>query len=146
MAIVRIAIPIHVGLNDGIWRLHMGLTAAKLRYLMTVSELQETLPHKVRCIDVAVQLGVARPSACRMISTFCQEGLLFRNHETGICLTEKGEQMLAPHRTDYHLLAGYFAQTLSLSPYDAGEAAMCFLVSAPDSVRAALCNAISHTT
>ena len=35
----------------------MKLTAGKLRYLMTVDGLQGSLP-KVRCIDVAVQLGI----------------------------------------------------------------------------------------
>ena len=48
----------------------MEITAAKLRYLLTISELTQAQKGKVRCIDVAVQLGVARPSACRMLARF----------------------------------------------------------------------------
>ncbi len=43
----------------------MKLTAGKLRYLMTVDGLQDSLP-KVRCIDIAVQLGISRASVCKM--------------------------------------------------------------------------------
>ena len=53
----------------------MKLTAGKLRYLMTVDGLQGSLP-KVRCIDVAVQLGISRASVCKMLSSLSREGLL----------------------------------------------------------------------
>ncbi|MGI5893817.1 MAG: metal-dependent transcriptional regulator [Candidatus Merdivicinus sp.] len=122
----------------------MQLTSAKLRYLMTVDELQQNLPHKVRCIDLAVFLGVARPSACRMLTAFCREGLLRQCREHGIELTADGEKQISPYRQEYQILTHYFQQTLGLSDYNAREAAMALLISAPSNTRCALCQSMSQ--
>ena len=53
----------------------MKLTAGKLRYLMTLERLESSLP-KVRCIDIAVHLGISRASVCKMLSSLSREGLL----------------------------------------------------------------------
>lgn len=53
----------------------MKLTPAKLRYLLTIAALEKT-GDGIRCIDIAVQLGVSRASACRMLSAFAGEGIL----------------------------------------------------------------------
>lgn len=53
----------------------MKLTSGKLRYLLTIDSLEKSLP-RVRCIDVAVQLGISRASVCKMLSSLTKEGLL----------------------------------------------------------------------
>ena len=49
------------------------LTPGKLRYLLTIASLEKNSP-RVRCIDVAVQLGISRASVCKMLSALCREG------------------------------------------------------------------------
>lgn len=117
----------------------MEITAAKLRYLLTISELEQTLERKVRCIDLAVQLGVARPSACRMLAAFCGEGLLSRNKTEGIRLTHTGRELVSRYEMDYRALCRYFQGQMNLSEFNARECAMALLVAAPDSARCALC-------
>ncbi len=117
----------------------MEITAAKLRYLLTISELEQTLERKVRCIDLAVQLGVARPSACRMLAAFCGEELLSRDKTEGIRLTDTGRELVSRYETDYRVLLQYFQEQMNLSEFNARECAMALLVAAPDSSRRALC-------
>lgn len=123
----------------------MVLTAAKLRYLMTVSELRSGLPHKIRCVDVAVQLGVARPTASRMLSALCREGMLLQSREAGFRLSGEGEQLVFRYQEEYRLLTRYFRERLGLSDYDAREAAMSLLLTVPAGTRAALRRAVSQT-
>ena len=117
----------------------MEITAAKLRYLLTISELERNAQRKVRCIDVAVQLGVARPSACRMLASFVEEGLLSREKAAGLRLTAEGRQLVSRYENEYQSLCRYFRDGLSLSDFNARECAMALLVAAPDSSRSDLC-------
>lgn len=119
-----------------------GLTAAKLRYLLTVAELSSPFggggPRRVRCIDVAVRLGVARPSACRMLESLCREGLLSRSREEGVRLSPAGESALGERLSRYRKLACCFRSHAGLSEFDASEAAMALVTSAPERTAKAL--------
>ena len=129
-----------------IWKkggIFLEITAAKLRYLLTISELTQAQKGKVRCIDVAVQLGVARPSACRMLAVFAKEGLLSRSNAQGLRLTEAGCGLVSRYEADYQALCRYFEERLKLPAFDARECAMALLASAPESSRRALCAKIS---
>ncbi len=116
----------------------MELTAARLRYLMTVSALQNSLPRKTRCVDVAVQLGVARPTASRMLAVLCREGMLLQSPEAGFRLSGEGARLVSRYEKEYLLLTRYLREKLGLSGYDAKEAAMA-LLTAPPCTRTALC-------
>ena len=121
----------------------MEITAAKLRYLLTISELEQDSDRRVRCIDIAVRLGVARPSACRMLAAFSKEGLLSRSKTEGLRLTEAGYELVSRYEADYRALCRYFEERLKLPAFDARECAMALLASAPESSRRALCAKIS---
>ena len=86
----------------------MEITAAKLRYLLTLSELEQDSDRRVRCIDIAVRLGVARPSACRMLAAFSKEGLLSRSNAQGLRLTEAGCGLVSRYEADYQAWCRYF--------------------------------------
>ena len=70
----------------------MKLTSGKLRYLLTVFELEKN-SERVRCIDVAVRLGISRASVCKMLSMMCREGLLEQKADKSLRLTEQGNQL-----------------------------------------------------
>ena len=82
----------------------MKLTAGKLRYLMTVDGLQGSLP-KVRCIDVAVQLGISRASVCKMLSSLSREGLLEQLPDKSLHITPLGCQMTEQYAQQYQKLS-----------------------------------------
>ena len=103
----------------------MKLTAGKLRYLMTVDGLQGSLP-KVRCIDVAVQLGISRASVCKMLSSLSREGLLEQLPDKSLHITPLGCQMPAQNAQQYQKLNPVFHQ-LGLSEFDAQECVMALL-------------------
>lgn len=70
----------------------MKLTSGKLRYLLTIDSLEKSLP-RVRCIDVAVQLGISRASVCKMLSSLTKEGLLEQLPDKSLRITELGHQL-----------------------------------------------------
>ena len=60
-------------------------------YLETIYLLSKTLP-VVRSIDVAADLGYAKPSVCRAIKLLQQRGYAKVNESGGIILTENGRK------------------------------------------------------
>lgn len=119
------------------------LTPARLRYLLTVSELSEQSRSAVRCIDVAVRLGVARASVCRMLSAFVKDGLLVQDPRRGVHLSDRGRAYADKYSASYHTLSGYFKAQFSLSDFDAGECAMALLSSLSDELISAVCQRIA---
>ena len=100
----------------------MKLTSGKLRYLLTIDSLEKSLP-RVRCIDVAVQLGISRASVCKMLSSLTKEGLLEQLPDKSLRITELGHQLTREHEEQYQTLCPIFQQ-LGLSEYDAQECSM----------------------
>ena len=58
-------------------------------YLETIYILRQTKSF-VRAIDVGEQMGYTKPSISRAISMLKKDGLITRDREGHICLTEKG--------------------------------------------------------
>ena len=114
----------------------MKLTPAKLRYLLTIAALEKT-GDGIRCIDIAVQLGVSRASACRMLSAFAGEGILSQEPDRTVRLTETG------YEDRFGQLYPFFHETLELSPYDARECAMALCASLSQGSMTALCESLA---
>ncbi len=121
-----------------------GLTPAKLRYLLTISELSEQNKSAVRCIDVAVRLGVARASVCRMLSSFVRDGLLIQDPRRGVHLSESGRAYAEKYGASYHALYDFFKERFGLSDFDAGECAMSLLSSLSGTLIATICERIAE--
>lgn len=121
-----------------------GLTSAQLRYIIAVAELIEKKPAKVRCIDIAARLGVARASACRMLSSLVEEDILAQDVRKGLSFTEKGAAVAEKHVEAYRRLAGFFKEEFSLSDFDAGECAMSLLSTLPEGLSETLCAHIAQ--
>lgn len=103
----------------------MKLTAGKLRYLMTLERLESSLP-KVRCIDIAVHLGISRASVCKMLSSLSREGLLEQLPDKSLHITSLGRQLTEQYAQQYQKLCPVFEQ-MGLSEFDAQECAMALL-------------------
>jgi Mn-dependent DtxR family transcriptional regulator len=79
----------------------MALTSAMEDYLEAVFMLQKQNGY-VRCVDVAEQLGVKKPSVSRAVKELSKSGHLVKNADGALSLTETGlqlaEQIYEKHR------------------------------------------------
>ena len=79
----------------------MALTPAMEDYLEAVFMLQKQKGY-VRCVDVAEQLGVKKPSVSRAVKELSKSGHLVKNANGTLSLTEVGlqlaEQIYEKHR------------------------------------------------
>ncbi len=115
------------------------LTPAKLRYLLVIAQIAEETHGQVRCIDIAIRLGVARASVCRMLTAFVREGLLVQEGgRSGVKLTEKGQATAQRYTQRCAQLRTAFAQRFALSDFDAQECAVTLMASLPGSTLDAL--------
>lgn len=116
------------------------LTPARLRYLLTFANLEQATDVRgVRCIDVAVRLGVARPSVCRMLSSFEKDGLIIQDGSRLFHTTPEGREAVEGYLLQYRQIFPLFQELLSLSQFDSEECAMTLLSFLDPSVLDHLC-------
>ena len=94
----------------------MALTSAMEDYLEAVLMMQQRHGY-VRCVDVAEQLGVKKPSVSRAVKELTKSGHLVKNADGTLSLTELGlqlaEQIYEKHRffTERLIAAGVDPKT-----------------------------------
>lgn len=103
----------------------MELSGAKVKYMLVIAKLAEEAGW-ARPVDIAVQLGVARPSVSRMLGMLAGMGLIERTRSAARP-THKGEELAACYLRQYKLLLPYFQKIACLTPYDAEECALAVL-------------------
>ena len=91
----------------------MALTSAMEDYLEAVFMLQKQNGY-VRCVDVAEQLGVKKPSVSRAVKELTKSGHLVKNADGTLSLTELGLQ-LAEQVYEKHL---FFTERLIAAGVD----------------------------
>lgn len=91
----------------------MALTPAMEDYLETVFMLQKQKGY-VRCVDVAEQLGVKKPSVSRAVKELSKSGHIMKTANGTLSLTEQGLQ-LAEQVCEKHL---FFTERLIAAGVD----------------------------
>ena len=91
----------------------MALTPAMEDYLETVFMLQKQKGY-VRCVDVAEQLGVKKPSVSRAVKELSKSGHIMKTANGTLSLTEQGLQ-LAEQVYEKHL---FFTERLIAAGVD----------------------------
>lgn len=124
----------------------MKLTSGKLRYLLTIAALERAselkISSRVRCIDIAVQLGISRASVCKMLSSLCKEGLIEQAPDKSLHITPFGHELAQQYEQQYHQLCPVF-QNLGLSEFDAQECAMALLSQLQEQTLKNVCSCLS---
>jgi len=123
----------------------MELSSAKVKYLLIIAKLAEETG-SARSVDIAVQLGVARPSVCRMLNTLSGLGLVEKKPRGAVRLTEQGERLSACYLSQYKLLLPYFQKIASLSAFDAEECVLAVLGGISRHCADCLCEGIGCVT
>lgn len=115
----------------------MEWTPAKLRYLLMFHSLAEE-KNTVRCIDLAINLGISRASVSRMLGQFEDDGILQASGRSGYTLTELGREESDRYYQQFELLYKLFHQQLKLPDFEARECAASLITSLPSALSAEL--------
>ena len=104
------------------------LTASAIKYLLILLELckNET---GARCMDIARQLHVTKPSVHSMIGNLCSAGLAEKKKYGNVFLTPAGRAEAERYAGCCQQLSGRMQQSLGLNAEDAYSAACAVLAS-----------------
>lgn len=89
----------------------VSLTASNIRYLLAVQQLAEQSA-RVRCVDVAKQLNVARPSALRALEYLGTLGIFEKSPQGIWSLTQSGLELAQRYRGYYDTVERMLCQLL----------------------------------
>ncbi len=109
----------------------MNLCAGQYRYLLCIYRLQRER-RRIRCVDIAADLGVTRPSVSKMMKCMLRMELVEPEYCEAVRLTPKGAELAARLDEDYELTYAFFRRILRLSPAEAKEHAFQFLSDFPE--------------
>ena len=109
------------------------LTPSAIKYLLTLLELCQK-DAGARCMDIAEQLRVTKPSVHSMIENLCAAGLAEKKKYGTVFLTPEGRMQAERYAACCSLLRGRMQQTLGLNEEDARSAACAVLAQLPDAV------------
>ena len=116
----------------------MNLTTAQLRYLILIDQLQKN--GRVRLLDVAGKLGVAKPSVHRMAVQLVRLELLEEGRFSVLQMTARGLEVAEAYEHGCILLHSFLQSELQLSSTDAQEGALALLGAYPLEKLRALCS------
>jgi Mn-dependent DtxR family transcriptional regulator len=106
------------------------LSASNIRYLIALNALDKE--GGIRCVDIAEELGVTRPSVHRMVEMLCDRDLVKQAKYGMVFLTKEGRELAARYAEYYDIVCGFLCQKLTLPPEDSKNAAFALLAGIPD--------------
>ena len=109
------------------------LTPSAIKYLLALLDLCQN-DAGARCMDIAEQLRVKKPSVHSMIENLCAAGLAEKKKYGTVFLTPEGRAQAERYAACCSLLRGRMQQTLGLNEEDARSAACAVLAQLPDAV------------
>ena len=89
----------------------MALTPAMEDYLEAILMIKQQHGY-VRCVDVAEQLGVKKPSVSRAVKELIKSGHLVKNADGTLSLTETGQGFLRTDKSDMSVIRNKKKQSL----------------------------------
>lgn len=122
----------------------MNLCAGQCRYLLSIYRLQNQ-KDRIRCVDVARDLGVTRPSVSKMMKCMVRMELIEPDYCENVILTAQGREIAETFNADYELVYAFFRKILRLTPIESKEQAFLFLSTFPETTVKRLCSSTSKT-
>lgn len=108
----------------------MELCSGQYRYLLSIYRLQQE-HRRIRCVDIASDLGVTRPSVSKMMKCMVRMELVEPDYCESVRLTPTGLELAQKYNSDYDMVYAFFRRMLRLTPTEAKEQAFQFLSSFP---------------
>ena len=70
---------------------NVSLTAANIKYLLILHELECCTERGIRCVDIAKRLNITKPSVHTMINNLRDLGLVVKEHYGSVYMTDAGK-------------------------------------------------------
>ncbi len=109
----------------------MQLCAGQYRYLLCIYRLQRD-KGRIRCVDIATDLGVTRPSVSKMMKCMLRMELVEPEYCEAVRLTPRGVELAEKLDVDYEMTYAFFRRILRLPPGEAKEHAFLFMSDFPE--------------
>ena len=84
----------------------MELCTGQYRYLLSIYRLTME-KRRIRCVDIANDLGVTRPSVSKMMKCMVRMELVHPDYCEAVRLTEKGRQIAESYNDDFEMVYLY---------------------------------------
>ncbi len=97
----------------------MKISQAHEDYLEAIVELAGILNNPVRSVDLALKLGVSKPSVNKAVGVLRELGLVSQEPYGDIVLTEAGVEYGASVLARHNMLYGFLTDVLGVSPQTA---------------------------
>ncbi|MBQ8078667.1 MAG: hypothetical protein IJ236_01800 [Oscillospiraceae bacterium] len=108
----------------------MELCAGQYRYLLCIHRMMRE-KRRIRCVDIAAELGVTRPSVSKMMKCMVRMELVEPEYQEAVRLTPKGLEIAERGSSDFDAVYSFFRRILRLPPAQAKEHAFLFLSDFP---------------
>ncbi len=108
----------------------MEICTGQYRYLLSIYRLTAE-KRRIRCVDIADDLGVTRPSVSKMMKCMVRMELVEPDYCESVRLTKQGRELAHKFNSDYDMVYAFFRRMLRLTPDDAKEHAFQFMTSFP---------------
>ena len=110
----------------------MELCAGQYRYLLCIYRMEKE-KNRIRCVDIANDLGVTRPSVSKMMKCMVRMELIEADYCEAVRLTSTGRAIAEHFNLDYDITYAFFRRILKLNPAESKESAFLFLSAFPES-------------
>lgn len=110
----------------------MEICAGQCRYLLSIYRLEKKMRH-IRCVDIANDLGVSRPSVSKMMKCMVRMELIHPDYGEAVRLTQRGRELAVQMNQSYDMIYAFFRRTIRLSTAEAKEHTFQFLTAFPES-------------
>lgn len=94
------------------------LTAANIKYLLTLNELDGPNSRGIRCVDVAKKLEITKPSVHTMIKNLRDMGLVIKEHYGTVYMTREGKRAADRYSEYYCALKKSMINSVDLTEND----------------------------
>ena len=108
----------------------MELYAGQYRYLLCIYRMERE-KKRLRCVDIANDLGVTRPSVSKMMKCMVRMELIEPDYCEAVKLTPDGRKIAEHFNADYDNTYAFFRRILKMSPAESKENAFLFLSTFP---------------
>ncbi len=98
------------------------ISSALEEYLEAIYEISAS-KQNVRITDIALRLGISKPSVNRAVNTLKNHGLVWHEPYGDIVLTERGRKMGESVNRRHIMIKNFFMKVLSLTENDAEKEA-----------------------
>ena len=124
----------------------MKLCTGQCRYLLCIYRLEHSnSTARIRCVDIARDLNVTRPSVSKMMKCMVRMEFIQPDYCDSVLLTPKGKEIAEKINANYDSIYAFFRQILRLSSQEAKDHAFLFLTTFPESTVKQLCSSTNKT-